>query len=74
MKSVKDFSAPSRKGGAEREDSMRKASKLSPFERSGKERHNMYKSIKSEDDEDFEDDYKPEKRESAFDYFDDDED
>ncbi len=49
-------------------DEMRKAKRLAPRNKSGKERHALYASL--EDDEE-EDDYYAPSRESALDYFDD---
>ncbi len=49
-------------------DEMRKAKRLAPRNKSGKERHALYASL--EDDEE-EDDYYAPLRESALDYFDD---
>ncbi len=50
------------------EDSMKRAAKLDPIKKSGKERHALYSRL--DDDEDFEL-QSLRKRESAFDYFDD---
>ncbi len=50
------------------EDSMKRAAKLDPIKKSGKERHALYSQL--DDDEDFEL-QSLKKRESAFDYFDD---
>lgn len=50
------------------EDSMKRAAKLDPIKKSGKERHALYSRL--DDDEDFEL-QSLKKRESAFDYFDD---
>lgn len=48
-------------------DELRKAKRLEPMHKSGKERHAIYSSIAQEDEED-----EPRaKRESALDYFDD---
>lgn len=67
MKSNKDFHT---KGGeTSREDAIRKAAKLDPIKKSGKERHAMYRSLDDEDDDEMLTDYK--KRESVLDYFDD---
>ena len=46
---------------------IRKAAKLAPIKKSGKERHNLYSALENDDD-DYQD-YK--KRESVLDYFDD---
>lgn len=48
-------------------DELRRAKRLEPIHKSGKERHSLYHGI---DDDDDEADYRPH-RESAFDYFDD---
>lgn len=64
MKSTKDLRATSKP-----EDSLRKAAKLEPIKKSGKERHQMLEEL---DDDDVElETYK--KRESILDYFEDDE-
>ncbi|MBE5032404.1 hypothetical protein [Gallalistipes aquisgranensis] len=66
MKSTKDF-----RGSREAFDSgdtIRKAVKLAPIKKSGKERHTLYGELDEEDDPDLTS-YK--KRESALDYFDD---
>lgn len=62
MKSIKDFRTS---GG---EETTRKATKLDPIRKSGKERHTLYKSLDEEDDDEL-----PalRKRESALDYLDD---
>ncbi|MEG0163401.1 MAG: hypothetical protein RR652_05640 [Mucinivorans sp.] len=53
------------------EDTVRRASKLDPMRRSGKDRHNLLKSINSPSDQELDDeDYPPIKRESVLDYFD----
>lgn len=49
-------------------DELRKAKRLAPRNKSGKERHALYASL---DDDDEEDDYYLPSRESALDYFDD---
>ncbi len=51
-------------------DELRKAKRLEPMHKSGKERHALYSCI--DDDEDDEE-YRPARRESALDYFDDEE-
>ncbi len=51
------------------DDQLRKAVKLSPIRKSGKERHAFYNEVELDDD----DDALPRKKESAFDYFDDEE-
>lgn len=69
MKSAKEFL---RKND---DDNLRKAAKLDPIRRSGKERHQLYKSLSTVDndeDKDDDDDYIIPKRESALDYLDDD--
>lgn len=49
-------------------DELRKAKRLEPMHKSGKERHSLYRSL---DDEDEDEDLRSlRKRESAFDYFD----
>lgn len=50
-------------------DELRRAKRLEPIHKSGKERHSLYHGY---DDEEDESDYRP-RRESAFDYFDDEE-
>lgn len=50
-------------------DELRKAKRLEPIHKSGKERHSLYSTINEDDDE-----YLPrEKRESVLDYLDDEE-
>lgn len=66
MKSTKDFSK------ATAEDSLRRASKLDPIRRSGKDKHQLFKSLSSSDEEE-EEDYQFSKRESILDYMGDDE-
>lgn len=68
MKSAKEFLRKTD------DDNLRKAAKLDPIRRSGKERHQLYKSLSlngSDEDKD-DDDYVAPKRESALDYLDDD--
>lgn len=65
MKSTKDFRPINGNDG----DSTRKATKLEPIKKSGREKSSFYKSIDNEDDDDL--DYKQLKRESILDYFDD---
>lgn len=66
MKSAKEFLRP------RDEDNIRKAAKLDPMRRSGKERHQLFKSLSSADEPDEEqEDYVTQKRESVLDYFDD---
>jgi len=49
-------------------DELRKAKRLEPMHKSGKERHSLYRNL---DDEDEDEDLRSlRKRESAFDYFD----
>lgn len=65
MKSTKDF-----RGGRTDSfgsDDLRRGTKLAPARKNGKERYSIY------DDVDDEDDYRPNRRESVFDYLDDDE-
>lgn len=50
-------------------DELRKAKRLEPIRKSGKERHTLYSRYAEEDEEE----YVPAKRESAFDYLDDEE-
>lgn len=66
MKSTKDF-----RGQDSANDYIRKAAKLEPIKKSGKEKHQLYK---VDDDVDEDDEFlsKP-KRESVFDYIDDEE-
>ena len=65
MKSNKDFK-PARQ--QQNPDSMRKATKLSPMRKSGKDKYTMYEEIDSEDDETY---TSEKKRESVLDYYDD---
>ncbi|MEG0033727.1 MAG: hypothetical protein RSF93_01465 [Mucinivorans sp.] len=68
MKSTKEFSKSTS------EDTVRRASKLDPMRRSGKERHYLLKSLDStSDDDELDEDYLPPKRESVLDYLDDEE-
>ena len=48
-------------------DELRKAKRLDPIRKSGKERHSLYRSIDEEDDEDL---LGTTRRESALDYLD----
>ena len=48
-------------------DELRKAKRLDPIRKSGKERHSLYRSIDEEDDEDL---LGPTRRESVLDYLD----
>lgn len=67
MKSNRDFVKSST------EDTLRRASKLDPIRRSGKERHQLFKSLNDSDtDDELDEDYLPERRESVLDYMDDD--
>lgn len=68
MKSQKDF----RTNQTQSADTLRKAVKLEPIRKSGKERHEIYKGLNHADDD--EEDYKSlTKRESILDYMGDDE-
>ena len=49
-------------------DELRKAKRLEPIRKSGKERHTLYSRYEEEDEEE---EYVPAKRESAYDYLDD---
>lgn len=70
MKSNKDFSKSS-----SGEDSLRRAAKLDPMRRNGKERHQLFKSLNSSDSiEEDDEDFVPTKRESILDYMDPEED
>lgn len=64
MKSTKDFRTA---GG---DDTTRKATKLDPIRKSGKERHSLYKSLGDEEEDDAEL-LALRKRESVLDYLDD---
>lgn len=64
MKSTKDFRTA---GG---DDTPRKATKLDPIRKSGKERHSLYKSL-GDDEEDDAELLTLRKRESVLDYLDD---
>ena len=64
MKSTKDFRTA---GG---DDTTRKATKLVPIRKSGKERHSLYKSL-GDDEEDDAELLTLRKRESVLDYLDD---
>lgn len=48
-------------------DELRKAKRLDPIRKSGKERHSLYRSIDEEDDEDL---FGTTRRESVLDYLD----
>ncbi len=64
MKATKDF-----RPSGDREETLRKAIKLEPVKKSGKERHQMFGQL---DDDDVEpDDYR--KKESILDYYEDEE-
>ncbi|MEG1607032.1 MAG: hypothetical protein RR931_01980 [Mucinivorans sp.] len=68
MKSTKDFRSQDAAA-----DTLRRASKLEPNRKSGKDKHHIYKDIDPEDDEDYElNSLRP--RESVLDYMDDQED
>lgn len=66
MKSTKDFR------NIDSGETMRRAAKLEPIRKSGKEKQQIYRGVNTDDDEDL--DYTLSKRESVFDYMDDDED
>lgn len=68
MKSVKDFRTTD---SFDSGDVIKRATKLAPNKKSGKERHALYSRLEQDDDEI--DDYHA-KRESVLDYLDDDED
>ncbi len=51
-------------------DELRKAKRLEPLRKSGKERHSLYSKFDEEEDEDY---HSYAKRESALDYLDDEE-
>lgn len=51
-------------------DELRKAKRLEPMRKSGKERHTLYSQFDEDDEEDY---HSYKKRESAFDYLDDEE-
>lgn len=51
-------------------DELRKAKRLEPLRKSGKERHTLYNKFEEEDEDE---DYSYAKRESALDYLDDEE-
>lgn len=53
------------------EDSIRKSAKLEPIRRSGKERHQLYKSLSGIEADEDDEQYELPKRESALDYLDD---
>ena len=66
MKSTKDFRGS--REAFDTGDTIRKAVKLTPIKKSGKERHTLYGGLDDEDDDPELMSYK--KRESALDYFD----
>lgn len=66
MKSTKDFRSH---GNGRSDDELRRGTKLAPAKKSGKERYSIYDS----DDEDDDMSYGTAKKESVFDYFDDEE-
>ena len=68
MKAVKNFR---RSGTAEAEEVFKRATKLAPNRKSGKERHSLYAQVDDEE-EDSAFDYNA-KRESVLDYYDDEE-
>lgn len=69
MKSIKDFR--SKQQSFDSEDSMRRASKLEPIKKSGKEKHSLYSRLDDDDEDDDAELRSLRKRESAYDYFDD---
>lgn len=69
MKSIKDFR--SKQQSFDSEDSMRRASKLEPIKKSGKEKHSLYSRLDDDDDDDDVELRSLRKRESAYGYFDD---
>ena len=68
MKPNKDFRAKG--NNTDPEDVLRKAVKLAPMKKSGKERHQLYNNFDEDDDIEL-DSYR--KRESVLDYFDEEE-
>ncbi len=53
-------------------ETSKRGTKLTPNKKSGKERHNLYRTLEeNEDDDEIIDDYTPYSRESALDYIDD---
>lgn len=70
MKSQKDF----RTNQTQSADTVRKAVKLEPIRKSGKERHEIYKGLNHSDEDDDEDYKSLSKRESILDYMNDEED
>lgn len=68
MKSNRDF-RPS--DSFDKADTLKRGTKLPPMKKSGKERHALYSEL---EDEDPQADYPMPKKESVFDYFDDEED
>ena len=66
MKSIKDLR--SKQQAFDSEGSMRRASKLEPIKKSGKEKHSLYSRLDDDDDVELR---SLRKRESAYDYFDD---
>ncbi len=68
MKATKDFRSRGNDFGSE--DSMKRASKLDPIRKSGKERHVLYSQIDEEEDMEL---IRVRKKDSILDYFDDDE-
>ena len=64
MKADRNFR---RNGSADAEEVFKRATKLAPNRKSGKERHSLYRSIDEEDDEDL---LGTTRRESVLDYLD----
>ena len=69
MKSNKEFRGAY--AGSGPDDVMKKAVKLPPLKKSGKEKHQMYSALDEDDDLDI---YEHRERESVLDYFDEEED
>lgn len=67
MKSTKDFRSQDTA-----HDNLRRAAKLEPIRKSGKEKHQIYRDVSHGDDSDDDELLAPPKRESVLDYFDDD--
>ena len=68
MKSNRDFRTGD---NFDKADTLKKGTKLPPMKKSGKERHTLYSELEEEDDDIA---YHMPKKESVFDYFDEDED
>lgn len=64
MKSTKDFR------NNDSGETMRRAAKLEPLRKNGREKQQIYRQSEPDDEEEL--NYKPDKRESVFDYMDDD--